>query len=52
MGQNLVIILELDLEHGIGQRFHHHRHYLNRVFLRQTVSCFWQRFCAALLLDR
>ncbi len=31
-----MLILQLDLEHGIGQRFHHHRHHLNRVFLRQT----------------
>jgi hypothetical protein len=38
MGQRLVIILELDLEHGIGQRLSDHRHYLNRIFLRQTAS--------------
>jgi hypothetical protein len=33
-----VIVLEFDLEHGIGQRLCDHRHYLNRVFLRQTAS--------------
>src|SRR5271157_2264542 len=38
MGQSLVIVLELDLEHGIGQRLCDHRHYLNRIFLRQTAS--------------
>src|ERR1035438_4657076 len=38
MGQHLVIVLELDLEHGVGQRLGDHRHYLNRVFLRQTAS--------------
>jgi len=36
VSQHLVVVLQLYLEHGIGQRFHHHRHYLNRVFLRQT----------------
>ena len=36
MSQNLMLILQLYLEHGVGQRFHHHSHYLNRVFLRQT----------------
>src|ERR1035438_1909498 len=40
MGQHLVIVLELDLEHGVGQRLGDHRHYLNRIFLRQTVSRF------------
>jgi hypothetical protein len=38
MGQRLVIVLELDLEHGIGQRLSDHRHYLNHVFFRQTAS--------------
>jgi hypothetical protein len=38
MGQHLVIVLEFDLEHGVGQRFCDHCHYLNRVFLRQTAS--------------
>jgi hypothetical protein len=33
-----VIVLEFDLEHGIGQRLNDHRHYLNRIFLRQTAS--------------
>ena len=41
MGQHFVVILELDLEHGIGQRLYDRCHYLNRVFLRQTVSRFW-----------
>jgi len=36
--QRLVIVLEFDLEHGIGQRLGDHRHYLNRIFLRQTAS--------------
>src|ERR1035438_5355663 len=40
MGQHLVIVLELDLEHGVGQRLGDHRHYLNRIFLRQTASHF------------
>src|ERR1017187_1041357 len=40
MGQNLVIVLEFDLEHGIRQGLSDHCHDLNRVFLRQTVSCF------------
>jgi hypothetical protein len=38
MGQSLVIVLELDLEHGIRQRLRDHCHYLNRIFLRQTAS--------------
>jgi hypothetical protein len=38
MGQHFVIILEFYFEHGVGQRFLHRRHYLNRVFLRQTAS--------------
>jgi hypothetical protein len=42
MSQNLVLILQLDLEHGIGQGFHDHCHYLNRVFLRQTLIRFRQ----------
>jgi hypothetical protein len=33
-----VIVLELDLEHGVGQRLGDHCHDLNRVFLRQTAS--------------
>jgi hypothetical protein len=36
MSQHLMLILQLDLEHGVGQSFHHYCHYLNRVFLRQT----------------
>jgi len=52
MGQHLVIVLEFDLEHGVRKRFHHHRHYLNRVFLRQAVSRFWRRTRAALFMDR
>jgi hypothetical protein len=40
MGQHLVVRLELHLEHGIGQRFNNGCHYLNRVFLRQTVHPF------------
>src|ERR1035437_1374307 len=48
MGQHLVVILELDLEHGIGQGLNDRCHYLNRVFLRQTVS----RFCRALTRNR
>src|SRR4051794_39568513 len=38
VSQNLVLVLELNLEHGIGQRFNYHRHYFNRVFLRQSIS--------------
>jgi hypothetical protein len=38
MGQDLVIVLELDLEHGIGQRLKDGCHHFNRVFLRQYVS--------------
>jgi len=38
---SLVIVFELDLEHGIGQRLCDHRHDLNHVFFRQTAS----RFC-------
>lgn len=41
MGQHLVVIFELDLKHGVGQRFKYRRHYLNHVFFGQTVS----RFC-------
>jgi hypothetical protein len=40
MRQNLVLILKLYLEHGIGQRLKDSCHYLNRVFLRQSVSRF------------
>jgi hypothetical protein len=47
MGQRLVIILELDLEHGIRQRLCNDGHYLNRIFLRQTASRFRQRACCA-----
>src|ERR1700753_4460856 len=39
--QNLVLVFELYFEHRVGQRFNHRCHYLNRVFLRQTLS----RFC-------
>jgi hypothetical protein len=38
-----VVVLELDLEHGIGQGFHNHCHHLNRVFLRQAFFRFCQR---------
>jgi hypothetical protein len=41
MGQHFVVIFELDLKHGIGQRLNDRCHNLNRVFLRQTVSRFW-----------
>jgi hypothetical protein len=41
MGQNLMVRLELHLKHGIGQRLNDRRHYLNRVFFRQSVSRFW-----------
>jgi hypothetical protein len=36
MGEHLVLIFQLDLEHGIGQRFEDHCHYLNRVFFTQS----------------
>src|SRR5579864_7995247 len=32
VSQNLVLVLQLHPEHGIGQRFQNHRHYFNRVF--------------------
>jgi hypothetical protein len=51
MGQHFMIILEFDLEHGIGQRLNDYRHYLDRVFLRQAASRFRRRLSAALLLD-
>ena len=38
MGQHLVIILEFDFEHGVGQRLNDRCHYLNRIFFRQSVS--------------
>ena len=38
MGQDLVVVLELHLEHSVGQRLGDRCHDLNRVFLRQTVS--------------
>jgi hypothetical protein len=41
MSQNLMIILELDLEHGIRQGLGDHCHNLNHVIFRQTAS----RFC-------
>jgi hypothetical protein len=41
MGQNLMVRLELHLEHGIGQCLNHRCHYLNRVFFRQAISRFW-----------
>jgi hypothetical protein len=33
-----VVVLELHLEHSVGQRLGDRCHDLNRVFLRQTVS--------------
>src|SRR5271166_5338234 len=35
--QNLVLVLQLNLEHGIGQRLDHHRHDFNRVFLTHSA---------------
>src|ERR1039458_7693020 len=35
--QHLVLVLQFHLEHGIGQGFNHHRHYLNRVFLTHST---------------
>lgn len=40
MRQDLVLILKLYLKHGIRQRLKDSCHYLNRVFLRQSVSRF------------
>jgi hypothetical protein len=36
--ENLMLVLELDLEERIGQRFYHHCHDFNCIFLRQTIS--------------
>src|ERR1039458_7081229 len=38
--QHLVLVLQFHLEHGIGQGFNHHRHYLNRVFLTHSTPSF------------
>lgn len=38
VSQHLVLILKLHLEHRIGQRLDNRCHYLNRIFLRQSVS--------------
>src|SRR5271156_2929932 len=38
MSQNLMLVLQLGFEHRVWQRLHHSCHYLNRVFLRQTLS--------------
>ena len=43
MRQYLVLVLQFHLEHRIRQRLDDHRHYFNRVFLRQTVSRFRPR---------
>src|SRR5579863_2278004 len=48
MGEHLMVVLKLDLEHGIGQRLGDRRHDFNRVFLRQSIS----RFCRSLLAIR
>src|SRR5271157_6315 len=36
--QSLVLVFQLHLEHGVGQRLDDRCHYFNRVFLRQTLS--------------
>src|SRR5271163_3916301 len=38
MGQSLVLVFKLHLEHGIRQRLDDRCHHFNRVFLRQTLS--------------
>ena len=48
MRQYLVLVLQFHLEHRIRQRFDDHRHYFNRIFLRQTVSRFCSRLSASL----
>src|SRR5271165_1604020 len=53
MRQNLVLVFQFHLEHGIWQRLYHRCHYFNRVFLRQTSSRFRQpsgRLCSNSLL--
>src|SRR5580658_1980936 len=35
--QYLVLVFELHLEHGIGQRFDHRRHHFNRVFFTHRL---------------
>ena len=42
VSQHLVIVLQLDLKHGVRQCFNHHCHYFNRVFFRQTLFRFRQ----------
>src|SRR5579884_33628 len=37
MSKHLVLVLKLDLEHRIRQRLQNSCHYLNRVFLRQSL---------------
>src|ERR1035441_4428023 len=37
MGQDLVLVLQFHLEHGIGQWLDHHRHHFNRVFLTHST---------------
>ena len=38
MGEGLVLIFKLDLEHGIGQGLYDDCHHFNCIFLRQTLS--------------
>jgi hypothetical protein len=32
-----MLVLQLHPEHCIGQRFHYHCHYFNRVFFAQSI---------------
>ena len=38
VSKRLMLVLKLDLEHRIWQRFDDYRHHFNRIFLRQTIS--------------
>jgi hypothetical protein len=44
MGQNLVLVFQFHLEHGIRQRLNHGCHYFNRVFFAHSllkIGCQW-----------
>src|SRR5512146_3593781 len=40
MRQYLMLVLQFDLEHGVGQRLDHHGHHFNRVFFAHSVPKF------------
>ena len=40
MRQHLVLVFQFHPEHGVGQRFDHHRHHFNRVFFTHSLLKF------------